>query len=208
MHFIGDVHGKYNRYRTIIKDLPPTIQVGDMGVGFRDSHGEYLASPPYDQMVAGNHRFIRGNHDNPCVCASHSQWIKDGHTENSMMFVGGGVSIDREFRREGYSWWADEELSLTSLSEIVSDYCRIKPEIMVTHDCPEEIAQRILHKLTVPSVKLDPRHSSRTRQAFSAMLTFHRPKLWVFGHWHISFDETIEGTRFVCLAELECRDLS
>ena len=33
--FIGDVHGKYNRYRDIIRDCENTIQVGDMGIGFR-----------------------------------------------------------------------------------------------------------------------------------------------------------------------------
>ena len=71
--FIGDVHGKYGRYETILKNSDlPTIQVGDMGVGFfhRDYEGTLrpFANPPYDKMVAGNHRFIRGNHDNPYVC--------------------------------------------------------------------------------------------------------------------------------------------
>lgn len=31
--FIGDVHGKYPQYKLLIKDGPPSIQVGDMGVG-------------------------------------------------------------------------------------------------------------------------------------------------------------------------------
>ena len=46
---------------------------------------------------------------------------------------------------------------------------------------------------------------SRTRQAFQAMFEAHQPDLWVFGHWHHSFDGVLDGTRFVCLNELEAR---
>lgn len=35
MRFIGDVHGKFKSYKTLIKDIPMSIQVGDMGVGFK-----------------------------------------------------------------------------------------------------------------------------------------------------------------------------
>jgi len=64
--FIGDVHGKYQQYKKLIRSSPSTIQVGDMGIGFRRwPHGEFQTNPPYDLMVETNARFIRGNHDNP-----------------------------------------------------------------------------------------------------------------------------------------------
>src|SRR5215475_1197882 len=105
--FIGDVHGKFEPYKRLIKDRRDTIQVGDMGVGFQGwRNGElvYLTNPPYDRMVEGNHRFIRGNHDNPGVCRQQRQWIADGAVEGDMMFVGGAFSIDREWRTEGLDW--------------------------------------------------------------------------------------------------------
>jgi hypothetical protein len=34
----------------------------------------------------------------------------------------------------------------------------------------------------------------------------HQPELWIFGHRHVPFDQVANGTRFVCLAELEARD--
>jgi predicted phosphodiesterase len=37
------------------------------------------------------------------------------------------------------------------------------------------------------------------------MYTIHKPDLWIFGHHHKSFDETIGGTRFICLNELESK---
>ena len=216
IRFLGDVHGKFRRYSTILDNSPyPTIQVGDMGIGFRRTQGvragDFESGPPYDKMVAGGHRFIRGNHDNPAVCARHTQYIPDGTREGNMMFVGGALSIDRAYRIEGWSWWADEELSGKELAAIKYDYARPCPEIMVTHDCPESIAAMIVQ--TIPGVgngqtKLDPRFASRTRQAFEQMLAAYKPKLWIFGHWHVPFDYIHEGTRFICLPELVWADVN
>jgi hypothetical protein len=48
---------------------------------------------------------------------------------------------------------------------------------------------------------------SQTRQAFQSMFKLRQPGLWIFGHWHASFDRVLDGTRFICLAELEYRDI-
>jgi len=208
MRFIGDVHGKFNRYKKLVKEVPVSIQVGDMGVGFRYDggvfEGEFYDNPPHYAMVQGNHRFIRGNHDNPGVCRNHSQWIPDGTVEGDMMFIGGAVSIDRALRREGYSWWADEELSIEELNVLVDKYIEVRPRIMVTHECPEQVAGLLsVHN----HQKMYPEWSSRTRQALQAMWSAHSPELWIFGHWHNHFDQVLNGTRFICLAELETIDL-
>lgn len=206
IRLIGDVHGKFSQYKTIIRNGPPSIQVGDMGVGFRHwPHGESQANPPYDLMVANDARFIRGNHDNPAVCGRHTQCISDGSIECGIMFVGGGLSIDRAYRTEGYSWWPDEELSIQELNDIVDLYMEAKPRAMITHDCPEDVALE-LARLAYGYNGDKLNFQSRTRQALQSMWSAHSPELWVFGHWHRSFDNVMNGTRFVCLAELEYRD--
>lgn len=205
MTFIGDLHGKYRQYERIISTCRNSIQVGDMGVGFFYGSLEWpraAPNPSYDKMINGDHRFIRGNHDNPSVCRRHSQWIPDGHVEGDMMFVGGGLSIDRSQRTEGLDWWPDEELSTPELHTIVDLYIKTKPRIMVTHECPESVADIMMaisgrRKLDFPS---------RTRQALQSMFEIHQPDRWIYGHWHVSFDQVIEGTRFVCLNELEARE--
>jgi hypothetical protein len=208
--FIGDVHGKFSRYKRIIATCDRSIQVGDMGIGFRHSQGprvgELQQGPPHAAMIKGDHRFIRGNHDNPVICAGHSQWIPDGNIESGVMFIGGAISIDKEFRFEGYSWWPEEELSRAALDDLVEVYCEAKPRIMVTHDAPQEVAAEV-SRMANWGVKLDPRWSSRTREALQAMWSAHAPEMWIFGHWHFSFDRFIRGTHFVCLAELECIDV-
>lgn len=216
IRFIGDVHGKYDAYKRAIAAVPRSIQVGDMGVGFRHARGARLgepaANPPHYAMVRGDHRFIRGNHDNPTACRTQSQWIPDGHCEDAMMFVGGAVSIDKDQRTEGYDWWPDEELSEAELQNIGSNYLARKPRIMVTHDCPEEVAAILLAKFAIlGTAKRDL--FSRTRVALQEMWAAHPPELWIFGHYHVSFEQVLHhgdseaGTRFICLAELECRDI-
>lgn len=212
IRFIGDVHGKYGRYKTILADSPyPTIQVGDMGVGFRRwPHGEPSANPPFDQMKAGDHRFIRGNHDNPDVCRRHPQCIADGTVQDDVMFVGGALSIDASMRYEDFSWWRDEELSYPELMAIIELFAVARPRIMVTHECPELIAEMIIGRipdLRGGRIKMDPRFASRTRVAFQNMFEMHQPEIWIFGHYHVWFDENINGTRFVCIPELGTIDV-
>lgn len=207
LRLIGDVHGKWGPYKKIIKDSPPSIQVGDLGLGFRvmggPSDGQVRSNPPHYAMIQGNHRFIRGNHDNPTACLTQSQWIPDGHYENGMMFVGGAQSVDQAWRTEGYDWWKDEELSIGALNSMVDLYIERRPKIMVTHDCPEDIAEY----MAVMSGRRKNDMKSRTRQAFQAMLSAHSPDLWAFGHWHHNAAIDWNGTKFVCLAELQYRDL-
>jgi Calcineurin-like phosphoesterase len=208
--FIGDCHGKFGAYKTILKSSPyPTIQVGDMGVGFlKWPHGDPSANPPYDYMVAGGHRFIRGNHDNPAVCKRHTQCIPDGTVIDNMMFIGGGLSIDRAYRMEGFSYWPDEEFSSEALNGLVDVFSTVRPEIMITHETPETIAEMIVNQHSGDRrIKLDPRFASRTRQAFQSMFEIHQPKIWLHGHWHMTFDRVVNGTRFICLPELATIDI-
>ncbi len=175
-----------------------------MGVGFFNPKTEDpIENPPYDSMVKGGHRFIRGNHDNPGVCKNHTQWIPDGTYDNKhgMFFVGGALSIDAEFRLEHFSWWRNEECSYDSFQNFISLYSFEKPKIMVTHDCPENVASYLFKGGRTPEFP------SITRQALQIMLDIHKPKLWIFGHWHEHRNQVIDGCRFICLSELQHIDL-
>lgn len=207
---IGDVHGKYARYKNIIKGCTNSVQVGDLGLGFRQvagwKAGEFTQNPPHSVMKEDGHRFIRGNHDNPGECKKNSQWIKDGTVEGNVMFIGGAVSIDKAFRVKDYTWWEDEELSDLELDALVQRYLIVKPKVMVTHECPEDVALGIVQSHIIPgAVKLD--FPSRTRKAFQRMWSAHQPDLWVFGHWHLTLNMKLKGTEFICLNELEYVDI-
>lgn len=202
--FIGDVHGLYKSYKQILDNCENSIQVGDLGLGFRFTsgprEGEFTQNPPYYKMKEGNHRFIRGNHDNPGECRKNSQWIPDGTVEGDTMFVGGALSIDKQFRMEDYTYWKDEELDQEALDHVFHTYLTTKPRVMITHECPEQLAFSLngAYKAEFPS---------RTRTTFGRMWDAYTPEVWVFGHWHTSFDQIINGTRFICLDELEVKVL-
>ena len=192
MRFIGDIHGHIGPYLNLLTDCAESIQVGDFGLGFGD-----ITAARVDDMLTGRHYFIRGNHDNPAECAKSNHWIADGHTERGMMFVGGADSIDKHMRTEGVSWWRDEELSYSDLGRMIEIYYANKPRVMVTHDAPAELVARLFNC----------HDANRTRSAFDTMLNIHKPDIWIFGHWHRRVDTVVNGTRFICLAELEYIDL-
>jgi Calcineurin-like phosphoesterase len=206
IRFIGDTHAKFPLYRAIAtapvetddptnKIFVPSIQVGDFGMGFKTA-----------PILAPEHRFIRGNHDNPQLCAEHPNWIADGAVEDlpsggKMMLIGGALSADKEMRVEGVTWWQGEELPQAALNRLTEVYADVKPTVMVTHDCPEVVAWDLFPghmKFYYPS---------RTRQAFQMMLAIHKPDRWIFGHWHKGRNTVIGSTQFICLDELEYMDI-
>ncbi len=207
MRFIGDLHGEFQQYERLIGEVEQSVQVGDMGIGFC-SVGEdgvvMRPQPKYETMKRqGNHRFIRGNQDDPSECRNNSLWIADGTSEGDVFYCGGAKSANRTNRTEGLNWWPDEELSESEFAIVREKYLDARPRLMVTHDCPHPVAPAILrhHQIDKP-VAL-----TRTRKSFQAMWELHKPEIWIFGHWHLSFDQQIAGTRFICLDILETIEL-
>lgn len=199
IRFIGDIHGKLIDYLQIIENCDKSVQVGDFGLGFGTKGAADFIDSMIDQMD-GDHKFIRGNHDNPAECKKSKHWISDGDIRNGIMHIGGAWSIDQEWRTAGVDWWHDEELSYTELDTLIGIYDFLRPKIMVTHTFPisaprDHFGKRIFGE------------GCRTEHALQRMLEIHRPDVWIGGHWHLSFDGVVEGTRFICLNELEYIDL-
>jgi hypothetical protein len=185
--YIGDVHGNMDQYQRLIRGIPKSVQVGDFGAGF-------VKIPE----LPINHRFIRGNHDNPDICRNHPNCIVDGSFDGDTLYIGGAWSIDQQWRTPGVSWWYDEELSIIEFEEIITTAATYQPRKIVSHDCPMSVVSELFG--------LIPR-STRTQQALDTVFDVCKPEVWIFGHWHTSISQVIKGTRFICLDELEYVDL-
>jgi predicted phosphodiesterase len=191
--FIGDIHGKfYHLNQKLKKNICQDkiiICVGDVGIGFPDNLTPQLPE---------NFYFIRGNHDNPQICKSYKKYMGDYgaycYSNLTMFYISGAYSIDKNYRTIGVDWWDDEELSMQSLQLCIDAYKYLKPEVVISHDCPIDIYNNLGHYNIL---------KSRTALALQSMFEYHKPKYWIFGHHHQSKKIIKDNTLFICLNELE-----
>jgi predicted phosphodiesterase len=180
MTIIGDTHADYTEYLKITSNCSESIQVGDFGmIGFTDK-------VPY---LGLNHKFIRGNHDDPMLCKQHPNYLGDYGIYKNIFYMSGAHSIDLQTRTPGLDWWPDEELSMKELYDAYTLYATLYPPIVITHDAP--------YTALIAMGVFDAQ--SRTNEILEQMFEMHKPKLWVYGHHHRSFQEDIEKTKFICL---------
>ena len=195
---IGDVHGKYKRYHEIIREKnrhPFTIQIGDFGFDY-----ETLKN-----VDPKHHVFIGGNHDNYDKVKDCPNYLGDfGYTVNfnglDFFYYRGAWSIDRIYRTIGIDWWEQEQVSMENFAKAKELYEQIKPDVMLTHDCPESIISYLLP----PNYRI---YKNTTCRALQSLFEIHQPKIWIFGHYHVSWSKIINNTEFRCLNELECYDI-
>jgi len=133
-----------------------------------------------------------GNHDYyPYLDKPHI--LGDYGVYENMFFVRGAWSIDHYFRTLGRDLFHNEQLSYVECQQAIDLYEQIKPNIVISHDCPIEARQKLFYIYD----------TDITSTCLQTMLEIHRPSLWVFGHHHKSKKVSIQGTEFICLNELE-----
>ena len=195
---IGDVHGKYEHYHKIVRQTerhPYTLQIGDFGFKY----------DTLKNVDSTRHLILPGNHDNYDTCYNHSNFLGDyGYTSLNRIeffYYRGAYSIDRQSRTIGIDWWENEQVNIDQFMKARELYRDIKPEVMITHDCPQDIALQMLE----PGQRA---YENITSWALQELYNIHQPKLWFFGHWHRSVKIQHGNTQFVCLNELETYTLT
>ena len=208
MLIVGDVHGKINQFLDIVADYRSKsseliIQLGDLG--FQKQWDEVKKWCRANNET--NLRIIPGNHDDYDryfqVVVNYT-WarvapllVDDIWVESEYFGVQGANSIDKHLRTEGKDWFCNEEMSYTQLGKAVDLYIESKPRIMFSHTCPSSVKKQLFNY----------DESSRTEQSLQVMFELHQPEIHFFGHFHRSVDKVINGTRFICLAELQTYEL-
>jgi len=204
IRIIGDIHGKFDAYKKLIADAEYSIQIGDFGF---DVHWAKLSR---HKINPSNHKIIPGNHDDYHYInesARAKEWtfgadygVREFNGLN-FFFLRGAWSIDKSYRTPTFDWWEEEEIKEDDLELAIQEFIDVKPDIMITHECPGQqydgISQILFGKLW---------RINRTAQALQRMWEIHKPKLWIFGHWHKTGSWNIRGTEFVCLGELDFID--
>jgi predicted phosphodiesterase len=195
---IGDVHGKYERYYKIIRQTevhPYTVQLGDFGFKYNT----------LTNLDPNNHKVLGGNHDNYDIIHKYPHYLGDygisvvGEVE--FFYYRGAYSIDRQYRTVGIDWWEQEQVSIDQFMKARELYRETKPNIVITHDCPQNIASQML----LPHQKA---YENMTGWALQELLNIHEPEYWFFGHWHDSRNIKYGNTNFMCLDELETHTIN
>jgi len=167
------------------------ILLGEMG--FKKQHDWFLNSP-----LSEHNKLLFGNHDYfPYLNKPYSLGRFKAIPEYNMFTIAGAFSIDWQWRTEGRDIFMEEEMDCHEEIKCFDAYCKAKPEIMVTHDAPASVIVPLFHY-----TYLYP-NGQRTNNFLQKCLEIHQPKVWVFAHHHKAKDQTINGTRFICLDELQ-----
>ena len=231
-YVMGDVHGHWDEIIEAAPNLSHAligstlIQVGDFGIGFGPHSDEArLLNKLNDALVKYNINLlvIRGNHDDPSYFTnnqirSNIRLLADYTVEEiggkTYLFVGGALSIDRELRLEGHSWWSDE--GIKELSDDEWNSIAGKFDVVITHTAPS-IAPPVLRESSI-AVKMaslhDPllvedvrKENEKMNDLYNRVVEFQTPSQWYYGHFHKSANVVpfVDGTHFYMLDINEIR---
>lgn len=100
---------------------------------------------------------------------------------NTIFTFGGATSIDKAFRREGISWWAEEVPSYEELDEGMANLKRYgnKVDYVVTHSCGERAL--MYPPLRTRDVQMRIYPENRLLSCFEDTVEYGK---WYFGHYH------------------------
>jgi hypothetical protein len=207
--FLGDHHGVWwellwELENKKIRDCY-VVSVGDCGIGFVDKKTELSRVQTLNEdFKSRNINFlgIRGNHDDPSyftgaerIQLSNFELIEDysvyEHNSKLIQFIGGAISIDRKGRQEGKSYWKGEGLNFDK------DKLQ-KVDTLVTHTAPSWCFPQQFNEMVYGWAKEDDsllRELTKERSVMDDIFEVCKPTLHLYGHFHSSWTEEINGCK-------------
>lgn len=191
------------------------VHVGDFGVWPGPAGERYLDS--LDEALAavdGDVLFVDGNHEDfsvlntwrdhpnlasqrPIGLSPYIAWAPRGHRwtwhGRTWVAAGGGVSVDRAFRREGLDWWPEEVISEADHERIVAPG---RADVMVCHDAPTSVPMSFGQWPSGWDIA-DRARADAHRDRLQAIVDEVQPG-WLFhGHYHRYHDQLVAMTNHV-----------
>lgn len=186
------------------------IQLGDFGWWPRMPDNRQK----YDKMVRKLDVpiwFIDGNHEdhpdliritkeaedknNPIMVNKNVYYCRRGLVQKlningkdyNCLFIGGAASIDKNVRREGWSWFPEEIISQREIYDLPD----VDIDIVFAHTCASSFLPAIAHSLPLPLSEMYP---DPCQEALEYVINKYKPKFYFFGHWHFALQGYHEDT--------------
>jgi hypothetical protein len=207
--FLGDHHGAWSQLLDIIetkkiKDFY-LISVGDSGIGFTDKENQERNNNWLNEEFKERNIIfmsIRGNHDDPAYFQSDARVALDNfeliedytlmeYGDKKIQFIGGAVSIDRTSRNEGRSYWEDE------IVKFDREKCK-EVDILVTHTAPSWCFPQQFNETVYEWANEDAyllEDLTDERAIMDEICKLCKPGLHLYGHFHSSWTEEINGCK-------------
>lgn len=214
----GDFHGNFNHVNAFLnthkhKGINIILQCGDFGWWPR-AHGKLFPNG-LNSVIRWDNYSLKNKDVKIFWCpGNHEDWesLKDledfevlpnvfymerGATlvlpdGRNVLFIGGGLSIDRKNRIErsgDFGWFWEETISQKDIEELPDE----KIDIVISHTAPNEFKIKDYHI----DYEKDP-----SRDALSFVLEKYNPKLWYFGHMHKYQKGNYKGCKWTCLSAI------
>ncbi len=219
IYITGDIHGAERVGRRLnMRNFPQqknltkqdyVIVVGDFGLIWNLDDEDRFWLKWLDRTKSFTTLFIDGNHENFDLLERYPQeeWnggnvhrINDSvlHLTRGQVFelqglrlftFGGAASHDREFRKEGVSWWAREMPSEAEYAEGLRslERCGWKVDVVLTHTCSRSALEEVRDRV---GTEVEPDTMHDYFQQIEDRLAFDS---WWFGHYHA--DVKLPGSR-------------
>lgn len=205
--FLGDHHGAWLQLFDILDAKKITdcylISVGDSGIGFKSKENQRRFNEQLNKEFESRNIYfmsIRGNHDDPDfyqgedrVSLSNFELIEDytlaEYGDKKIQFIGGATSIDRTSRNEGISYWEGEVLNFDK------DKCQ-EVDILVTHTAPSWCFPQQFNEMVYGWAREDAfliEDLTDERAIMDEICKLCKPKIHLYGHFHSSWTERVNG---------------
>lgn len=209
----GDCHGNFNRIIQFIQKFnlgedDHIIVCGDMGLYWRKDMADAKENiKTYEAMCHGVQLWwVDGNHENFDIinklkendmieCSPHITYMGRGvcmDTEiGTMLFMGGADSVDKFWRTEHLTWWADERITEDDIAGIRGHF-----DFVFSHACPYSVfKQNKVQLCTLNNINENNaiHESEKTLEQLRVNITYN---YWFFGHYHV--DKHMWPTRDMC----------
>jgi hypothetical protein len=221
--FAGDWHGNGPWAADMIRSAKNNgadviVQAGDTGFKFDHNFMRHLRRALTETEI--ELYFVDGNHDehpqlfnkwkldengfgiprftNP-VEVNRIHYVPRGHrwdwNGKTFMGLGGAVSVDRQWRVQGDSWWPEEQITPRQFEYAMRPG---KVDVMVCHDICDSAELPNLRKSSGwPEDVLA--ESAEHRKIIQQVVDQVQPELFVHGHFHVRYDQMVGSMRVLSL---------